>query len=486
MVARQQIGDIFLGVTPAGIRQYMRQAFTAARAQYTRVVLPCAGRFTVAEAAIDAGWKAVQIETSDVSLFSSVLGYACAGKPLAELGIAFHGELEFLNKCSASHLAGAVLYGMKVCQLSPKKYFEATIRKELLREPHVHIEAMQAQVEELKKRLGGIQYAIEDVRAHCARASADPSAIIYVNPPGFAKGYAKMFDTKGAITWADPKIPEFDAKADRAALYDLLMPAPALVYVFRSKQPEPGVADKAVFALARNANRDFVLCNRPEQARVMVASRKPTPVAPAKIPFLPEGHTMTAESRIWFAKIEKAKALYYRDLFAHKLAATRAEQYFVALCDGHLMAVFGMFFSEVMRNQSGTVYEVFGFTAPNKRYPRINHLFMASLVSEDARKFFTAECKGVRDVDRFQTTCISTTPEQKSHRSTGLKLISKEQREDGRFKLVYAGGFRPFTMRQTIERWLAAMTNVEIQTGKPMGVTKIPAAAVAGATQEAA
>ncbi len=474
MVARQQVGDIFLGVTPSGIRQYMRQAFAAARERHSRLVIPCAGRFTLAEAAVDAGWKSNLIETSDVTLFSSILGFSCAGRPLSELGIAFHDELEFLQKCSASHLAGAVLYGMKLCQLSPKKYFERTIRDELKREPHRWIEQLQAQVDELAKKLAGIQYEPLDVREHCARAADDPAALIYVNPPGFAKGYAKMFDTKGAITWSDPKIAEFDAKTGRAELYDKLMPARALVYIFRSKEPEPAVADKTVFALARNANRDFVLCNRPDEARVMVVSRKGMKIASGNLPFLPDSHEITAQSGIWYAKVDKTKALYYRDLFAHKLAATRAEQYYVAICDGYLMAVFGMFFSEVMRNQSGTVYEVFGFTSPNKRYPRLNHLFMATLVSEDARKFFTAEAGGVRDVDRFQTTCISTTPEQKSHRSTGLKLILKETRDDGRYKLVYGGAFKTLTMPQTIEKWLAAMTNIEKENGKPMGVTMIP------------
>jgi hypothetical protein len=100
---------------------------------------------------------------------------------------------------------------------------------------------------------------------------------------------------------------------------------------------------------------------------------------------------------------------------------------------------------------------------------------MTCICNETARKYFSDQCHGaLREVERFQTTCISTTPEQKSHRSTGLKLISREPWGDGRFKLVYGGSFRPWTMKQTIEEWLKKMRNVEKQTGKSMGVTKVP------------
>src|ERR1700736_4459388 len=131
MVARQQLGDIFLGITPAAIRSYMLKALQGAKAsgRYDRVVIPCAGRFTIAEAAIDAGWKPEQIECSDISLFSTVLGYACAGRDLEELGVTFHDHLQHLHararaRGDLSLLPAAVLYGLKVCQLKEDVFYE--------------------------------------------------------------------------------------------------------------------------------------------------------------------------------------------------------------------------------------------------------------------------------------------------------------------------------------------------------------------------
>ncbi len=51
----------------------------AAKNGYTRFVEPCAGTFAMSNLAIQNGYKPEQIETSDVSMMSSVMGYADNG-----------------------------------------------------------------------------------------------------------------------------------------------------------------------------------------------------------------------------------------------------------------------------------------------------------------------------------------------------------------------------------------------------------------------
>lgn len=454
MVARQQLGDIFLGITPSPVRQFMLQQFKDARGHYDKIIIPCAGRFTIAEAAVSAGWLPTQIETSDVSLFSTLLGFACSGQNTDRLEILFSDEL--LPLCAHAHnegMAAVTLFAMKLCQLRADRPFERMVVNELNADPRRYIRELHLAIERLKDRLGGLAYEILDVRAHVARYRDDPAALLYINPPGFSKGYTKMFNLGERITWRDPKIPEFDAKTGRLELYRELMDAPPLVYFFRSKAPEDGFEGKSVFAVERNKSRDFVLCNRPEEASKSVRRRTETRIHAAKIPQMPVGYEIRPDSKLQFVVSDIQTALYYRDLFAHKLSVTRAERYYLTVIDGYLMAVFGLFVSDIDRGVRGRIYETFGFCAPIARYPRVNHLFMSALVCEDARKFFTELHGGLLDVTEFQTTCISTTPEQKSHRSTGLKLIEKEKMPDGRFKLVYGGGFKKLSFAETIQAW---------------------------------
>ena len=49
---------------------------TARRSGYTRFVEPCAGTFAMANLAIQSGFKPEQLETSDVNMMTSVMGYA--------------------------------------------------------------------------------------------------------------------------------------------------------------------------------------------------------------------------------------------------------------------------------------------------------------------------------------------------------------------------------------------------------------------------
>ena len=51
----------------------------AAKNGYTRFVEPCAGTFAMSNLAIQNGYKPEQIETSDVNMMSTVLGYAITG-----------------------------------------------------------------------------------------------------------------------------------------------------------------------------------------------------------------------------------------------------------------------------------------------------------------------------------------------------------------------------------------------------------------------
>ena len=476
MAGRGQMNEIFLGVTPSPVRAFLKKTFRDLRGRYARIVAPCIGRFTVAEAALDAGWAPEDIYTSDVSLFSALLGYQAAGRPLAELGISLDAPVfpQLQQYVGTEREIGATLLAMKLCQLREDKAFDRMFIKELVTHADGYVAQLQKTADTLISKLHGIRFELMDVTAVVEEATQDPSAVVYVNPPGFAKGYSKMFNFAGRIGWSDPAIPEFDPPA-RRRLYDLAEQGRALSLIYRSQEIEPGFEHWAVFCAEGAKRKDYVLSPQYEALQPVTLRKKITAIHSARLPFIPDDHEITPDSKIAFHEVDRSTALYYRDLFAHKLGVTRAERYFLVSIDGFLMAVFGMFFSEVQRGVSGKVYETFGFCAPCKRYPRLNHLFMTAICSEDARQFYQASISGaLKDVDAFQTTCLSTTPEQKSHRSTGLKLIHRSKWDEARFKLVYYGPFKPWSLTRTVQEWLKRCAEAEKQTGRGLGVTKMP------------
>ena len=85
-------GAIFVGITPPQFRDYTYHLLQGARGRYGRLVTPCVGRFTVPHLAVAAGWERGLIEASDISLFSTVLGFCAAGKDPRAMNVRVHGE----------------------------------------------------------------------------------------------------------------------------------------------------------------------------------------------------------------------------------------------------------------------------------------------------------------------------------------------------------------------------------------------------------
>jgi hypothetical protein len=91
-----QEATIFLGAIPGVARDYLAKLLADAKAE--RIFNPCAGRFSGIAAAIAAGVPAERIDASDISLFSSLIGFlADPTKKFEDLGIAFAEEVPGLR-----------------------------------------------------------------------------------------------------------------------------------------------------------------------------------------------------------------------------------------------------------------------------------------------------------------------------------------------------------------------------------------------------
>lgn len=97
-------GEMFLGCLGTAEQRFLVTLIqTAAKSGYTRFVEPCAGTFAMANLAVRNGFKPEQIETSDVSMMTSVLGYAITDQSLAPLEIHAQGfsDEELLDPATA-------------------------------------------------------------------------------------------------------------------------------------------------------------------------------------------------------------------------------------------------------------------------------------------------------------------------------------------------------------------------------------------------
>jgi len=467
-MARDGRVEIFKGVTPKPTRDYLQAVFQKLRGQYDRLVIPCAGRFTVAQLATAAGWPATRIEASDISLFSSVIGYHVAGeKPdLAPLEIRFSERLSHLEQYRGTDkFAAAVLYAIKWAQLAAKTvYYQTAIREELESTPDQYIDAFHERLIALRSSVGGLDYRVADIFAQLERYRDHDRVVIFADPPVYKGSYGKQFDaTAEHIQWTGVELPEFDPTTGADRVYEYAVAAKPLTVWYRLWELAERERPYVTFGHEIKAGHvKFTLVSRPQEVEVSAVPRKLSEVKSGDWAILPAAHPITAQSAIRCHRVDRSVAMYYRELFTHKLEGTsRAETYLVFSLDGYLFGVLGLVSNDALRRRKTSigppaVYHVFAFTTPT-RYRRLNKLLMTLLTSSQFRADL---CRGREQSLAFvanlaiATTCISNVPEVKSLRGV-FKRLDRVRRADGRYQIHYRAEFRQESYAEVLAAWLA-------------------------------
>lgn len=458
---------IFLGHTPSDQRKFLVKLFEHLRTTHDRLIIPAVGEFTMPRCAIEAGWKPEQIWASDVSLFSDMLGYLFSGQLHSTIEYTMSDALEErwstltkAHKPTDILRTAFVLWGMKYVQLSKIAYQRAQAY-DLDVHMEQHVLKLQAQIERVMPIYGGIHYEHRDLRELLAVDYA-PTDVVGINPPAYTNGYTKMFDFTGDIDF-DPNVPEFVWSKEYHPSYfaSKESPAPFLWYRYQNTKGLPST--DVVFAKEYNTVRqDYWLFTKPEilggfefKGAIVPMSRKR--LAPYRAPTFGPDDEIRPDSEIRFVQVPKEVALYYRDLWAHKLGNTAAEQYILMLVDGKVFSTLGIMLGDVYRLRSDKVFENYGFTAPSTRYPRANRLLMWCITSAEFGRFVRATSSTINrywEMDGLKTACLSKYRHVKLN--TGILPVTKREKMDnGLYKIMYETTFRDDTYADCVQRFLA-------------------------------
>lgn len=472
--------SLFLGVTTPRHRPYLLRLFQYLKDRYTRLVIPACGKFAGAELAVAAGWPTNRIECSDVSLFSTTLAAAITRQPTPPITAV--GDLANLDFSRPEVL----LYAQKLAVLrhSAKQVYQQVFVRDLEARAADHIQHIRLGIEALSDRLAGVTYKPCDLFVHINEVANDPKTVIYINPPGYKGGYEKMFDTKGALTWQSPPYTLFVPKTGHQLIREMMRGQPALsircMYDEFHDADEPGeviLADGS--QVKKVANRfESLLSNRPKECFAAfpktVILRPRTAIEPIDAPIITDDHELTPDSTVAFVKIHKSNAMYYRDLWAHRLGGTDSETHWLMILDGYAAGIVGihLFNAETARpTLDGKIWieETYGFNAPSRRYPRLNRLLMMFITSRVfMRTVFCPSHLPLREPFGLLTTCLTQHPELKINRGI-MKLVSRERLEDqGLFKLRYKAEWHNESFTEVLRRWLSTHGQEKFSTLAPV------------------
>ena len=440
---------LFLGVTPSGARNYVADKVASLEKPFFN---PCAGRFSVVEAAIKAGISPQNVFASDIGLFSSIIGFlADTSKKLDDLGIRILDPvLEPKGIASDLDFAAHVMLILKLNQMKQTNLRGLYLREELLSSWNRSREAMRQQLETLVQNIAGIHYEIADIWDVVSSVSKEDFTF-YASVPHYARGYEKMFSAPN-LKWNEPAIAQFDPKRFPEIMERLGEVQCTALLCRRGEWTEEVPAPwKRVFGRPESKEKAlWIIANRSMQAR---AENKIGFGDVRKLPIY-DDHEITPASKFHLVMVGLPTALYYRDLFVHRLGATTADRGFLLLVDGQVMTAFGIFIQDFLQFRVQYLPEMFGITRSSKRYHRLGKLFMLLLTSGEMKKRLCDILKlWLHEPLGIQTTSITLHEEGKTDRGA-LKVVSRETLDDGRFRIIYRGDFRDDSFADVVSGWL--------------------------------
>ena len=250
----------------------------------------------------------------------------------------------------------------------------------------------------------------------------------FASVPHYARGYERMFAAPH-LAWHEPKIPQFDPKRFPDLLQRLGDACCAAILCWRSEWEEevPPLGSAYSAALESREKALWIIANRSMQAY----AESDTSFGEVKELPIYDDHEITPASKFRVIMVGLPTALYYRDLFVHRLGATTADRGFLLLVDGQVMTAFGIFIQDFLQFRTRYLPEMFGITRSSRRYHRLGKLFMLLLTSGEMKKRLCDILRlWLHEPAGIQTTSITVHEEGKTDRGA-LRVVSREKLEDG-------------------------------------------------------
>lgn len=456
----QNPGAFFLGTLVAQEQKFLKPLIENARKQgYTRFVEPCAGAFAMSHIAAQCGYKPEQIEASDVAMFTSIMGYAIMDKPLDELEITAKGftEEELADPAIALY---AQLY-LRTVKHAGQAYFYNILR-DLEDRKEEHINSIREQLERARDSLKGMNYRPLDMWKHLEECYDDPHALVIANPPTYAAGFEKWYDTGGRMSWKEPEYGIFDPATGLTELYEKMKDAKCLMVCYEENNPGK-TAGSPVFARygVREGVNVYLTSNRPEEATALAEGKMITrplegKLEPLDCSILPRDYEITRKSKIQITQIERVNAQYYRKLWTHNFVGSSAPINMAVLIDGMLAGVFGLDKSALTMGAFGTqvsdaVFLMYGMTVPHQTY-RLGRLL--TMVAQN-KPLIMSICTDLEKekAKSLKTVQMTKHPEAKEMRGL-MELTKKVPDKKMGFRLTYESPLYDRNAKQALAEWL--------------------------------
>lgn len=447
---------LFPAVTESPAREFVAAQLTAAGCE--RLLLPAAGRFAVAAAAVPV-LGAKNIEACDTALIPTLVGWLAAGKDLEDLDVHTIGQwCMFVDGAQDDvEWCAGLMCAVKYAALPSGTAYMAEQRRAILANLIPVRQGLARQLREQVKELAGIRYQVKglpEVAAELVGVYGDPKTCLFADFRGLKSRVRTELAVAEDRFWPGAQLSDDFDPAETGPFLQALGPCDELVLACVSGDKHIPDGWVRLLAAETSGSVDYVIANRDPGGRHVKTRRRPG--SGSVWPLYADEHEIRPDSEVGMVCVDKDTALHYRDLLVHRLAGTTvSERYYLFLIDGRVVSVFGMHFRDQVTGKTAYCAETFGITITSQRYERLGKLLMLCLTSTDMLAFLlhTSPTMLQRNPPLgLQTSSPTLRHEGKSDRGV-MRLVSREPRPGGGFHLVYRTEWRAESWPQVMARW---------------------------------
>ena len=447
-------GNIFLGVSKKNQKAFFFNVFEEIKDKDYKIIIPAAGTFVLSKLAIKAGIEKSKIYTSDVSAYTSILGYYYTDKKIDNipLHISQNIKTELDKYQTEADKVACLLYWLKYMQTKPTNKNNINILEYLQTTKRKQINKLKSIIEDEKKILNGINYEIIDFRKYLEKDNGNN--FIVLHPPLYKDGYKKQFNSEEISIDYN----EFNYEKEIRGLLDKIKKYKD-IYIIVTYGDIKIEEKYQIFAEQMKNRNEIYFCNNVKIFKNMLLCKnyiqKRKKYNKNKYNVIDGDYEISEKTSVEMRKVGYEEAMYYRDLFAHKLGNTKTEVFYLILFEKKVFGVVGFHMHRVRTLKSADVFESFGFNAFLNKHINEHRLFMMLLTCNEMKKVLMNHVRSNRfyEIKGFKTVCLTKYRKLKSSNNL-FELVKREKMENGNYKILYRCNFSKKDFKETIKEWL--------------------------------
>ena len=443
---------MFYGTTPQIISQFLAEELGKKKPK--RVIVPFAGNFVIEQVA-GSVHQGIEILSTDISLYSRLIGYGLAGVVNEKIRLKRGIEdffPRFANLSDPIDKAVAGIFFAEVGQIMKKQHipYYAGLLKDAVSGQEKYFDDIKRKILLVKEKIGNIEFLGVD---GCKLIEmAEPGDFVFYDPPVILGDYEKMFaPMEACFEFDSPEYTEMNEEVKERHLQHFVDKGIDCMYRVNNVVPPPSGYNE-VFRYQYKYHAFYCVFSNRKDSNLFIGRFNPMKEENKSVPIIGIDDEITENSKIEVIQAPSNLGNHYRLMWVKKAEMSDAGNTYFIMCDGKLIGLLVVENAMKFGNTLAVIYS--DPAAPSSQYKRLSKLIINICCTKTFIEEFNDIC--MWEHTGFTTRVFSNNPVSMKYRNL-FTLAKREETKNGYYKynLIYQNRENIFeNFNEALKSWL--------------------------------